>query len=108
MQWTDRIRQVKIFLVVAAILIAVASLLVSHSLTHDLSDQERSKMQVWAEAMKSLSAADENTDLSLVLKVLDENHTIPVVVLDNDGVVTYFCLIDIKACRAKQSMGWIK
>ena len=56
MQWTDRIRQVKIFLVVAAILIAVASLLVSHSLTHDLSDQERSKMQVWAEAMKSLSA----------------------------------------------------
>ena len=35
--------------------------------------------------MKSLSAADENTDLSLVLKVLDENHTIPVVVLDNDG-----------------------
>ena len=40
MQWTDRIRQVKIFLVVAAILIAVASLLVSRSLTHDLSEQE--------------------------------------------------------------------
>ena len=70
MQWTDRIRQIKIFLVVAAILIAVASLLVSRSLTHDLAEQEKSKMQVWAEAMKSLSAADENTDLSLVLKVL--------------------------------------
>lgn len=53
MQWTDRIRQVKIFLVVAAILIAVASLLVSRSLTHDLAEQEKSKMQVWAEAMKS-------------------------------------------------------
>ena len=65
MQWTDRIRQVKIFLVVAAILIAVASLLVSRYLTRDLAEQERSKMQVWAEAMKSLSAADENTDLSL-------------------------------------------
>lgn len=107
MQWTDRIRQVKIFLVVAAILIAVASLLVSHSLIHDLSDQERSKMQVWAEAMKSLSAADENTDLSLVLKVLDENHTIPVVVLDNDGVVTEYRNIVIKARNAKDSVNYV-
>ena len=107
MQWTDRIRQVKIFLVLAAILIAVASLLVSHSLAHDLSDQERSKMQVWAEAMKSLSAADENTDLSLVLKVLDENHTIPVVVLDNDGVVTEYRNIVIKARNAKDSVNYV-
>ena len=107
MQWTDRIRQVKIFLVVAAILIAVASLLVSRSLTRDLSEQEKSKMQVWAEAMKSLSAADENTDLSLVLKVLDENHTIPVVVLDNEGIVTEFRNIEIKARNAKDSLLYV-
>lgn len=90
MQWTDRIRQVKIFLVVAAILIAIASLLVSRSLTHDLAQQERSHMEVWAEAMRSLSEAEDNTDLSLVLKVLDENNTIPVVVLDRDGAVTEY------------------
>lgn len=107
MQWTDRIRQVKIFLVVAAILIAVASLLVSRSLTHDLAEQEKSKMQVWAEAMKSLSAADENTDLSLVLKVLDENYTIPVVVLNNEGVVTEYRNIEIKARNAKDSIAFV-
>ena len=107
MQWTDRIRQVKIFLVVAAILIAVASLLVSRSLTHDLAEQEKSKMQVWAEAMKSLSAADENTDLSLVLKVLDENHTIPVVVLNNEGAVTEYRNIEIKARNTKDSIAFI-
>lgn len=107
MQWTDRIRQIKIFLVVAAILIAVASLLVSRSLTHDLAEQEKSKMQVWAEAMKSLSAADENTDLSLVLKVLDENHTIPVVVLNNEGVVTEYRNIEIKARNAKDSIAFV-
>ena len=64
-------------------------------------------MQVWAEAMKSLSAADENTDLSLVLKVLDENHTIPVVVLDNDGVVTEYRNIIIKARNAKDSVNYV-
>ena len=107
MQWTDRIRQVKIFLVVAAILIAVASLLVSRYLTRELAEQERSKMQVWAEAMKSLSAADENTDLSLVLKVLDENHTIPVVVLDSDGAVTEYRNIEVKARNGKDSTNYV-
>ena len=64
-------------------------------------------MQVWAEAMKSLSAADENTDLSLVLKVLDENHTIPVVVLDSDGAVTEYRNIEIKARNGKDSTNYV-
>ena len=50
MQWTDRIRQVKIFLVIAAILIALASLIVSHFLVKDLAIEEHNKMEVWAEA----------------------------------------------------------
>lgn len=90
MQWTDRIRQVKILLVSAAVIIAVASLVVSHSLTRDLETEERNKMEVWAEAMRSLNKADENTDLSLVLKVLNENNTIPVIVMDSKGNVSEF------------------
>lgn len=90
MQWTDRIRQVKILLVSAAVIIAVASLVVSHSLTKDLETEERNKMEVWAEAMRSLNKADQNTDLSLVLKVLNENNTIPVIVMDSKGNVSEF------------------
>ena len=90
MQWTDRIRQVKIILVVAAILIAVASLFISQYLVHDLSIEERHKMEVWAEAMRSFSMADETTDLNLVLKVIDENNTIPVIVLDRHDQATTF------------------
>ena len=96
MQWTDRIRQVKILLVVAAVVIAVLSLVVSHLLTRDLSDEERSKMEVWSEAMRALNQADENTDLNLVLKVLNENNTIPVVVMDNNGNVSEFRNIKLK------------
>lgn len=48
MQWTDRIRQVKIYLVLAAVIIAVASLVVSHFLTRDLKKEEQNKMEVWA------------------------------------------------------------
>ena len=90
MQWTDRIRQVKIILVVAAVFIAVASLFISHYLVRDLSIEERHKMEVWAEAMRSLNMADENTDLNLVLKVIDGNNTIPVIVLDKEGKANTF------------------
>ena len=87
MQWTDRIRQVKIILVVTAIVIAVASLVVSHLLVKDLEREERNKMEVWAQAMQTLQEADETTDLSLVLSVIQGNKTIPVIVLNSDGEV---------------------
>lgn len=90
MKWTDRIRQVRVVLIIAAIVIAVASLIVSHYLIRDLEVQERGRMEVWAEAMRTLNNADENTDLNLVLKVLNENNYIPVVVIDNNGSVTEF------------------
>ena len=85
MQWTDRIRQVKIILVIAATIIVTASLVVSHVLTRDLETEERHKMEIWAEAMRTLNQADENTDLNLVLQVINANNTIPVVVLDTKG-----------------------
>ena len=90
MQWTDRIRHVKIILVAAAVVIAVASLVVSNSLVLELKDEERNKMEIWAEAMRSLNMADETTDLNLVLKVINENNTIPVIVTDAGGNVQTF------------------
>ena len=87
MQWTDRIRQTKIILVVVATIIVVASLAVSRMLTRDLEVEERHKMEIWAEAMRTLNLADENTDLNLVLRVINDNNSIPVVVLDAKGHV---------------------
>ena len=94
MQWTDQIRRIKIVLVVAALMIAVASLLVSHFLVRDLSIEEHNRMEVWAQALHALNAADETTDLTLVLNVMEGNNTIPVIVMNEDGQVTDFRNID--------------
>ena len=83
--WTDSVRQVRILLVVAAVLIAIASLVVSSLLVRDLSKGESHNVEVWAEAMRAFDRADENTDLQLVLKILEGNNTIPVAVLDSRG-----------------------
>ena len=102
MQWTDRIRQVKIWLVVAAVLIAVASLLVSHLLVRDLQKEERAKMELWAQAMHKLQEADETTDLSLVINVIEGNNTIPVIVLDAAGHVNDYRNVDIEGDDAEE------
>lgn len=72
---------------VVATIIVVASLAVSRMLTRDLEVEERHKMEIWAEAMRTLNVADENTDLNLVLRVINDNNSIPVVVLDAKGHV---------------------
>lgn len=97
MQWTDRIRQIKIILVVMAIVIAIASLVASHILTKDLYEEEHKKVEIWAEAMRTLNMDDENSGMNLVLKVIEDNTTIPVIVLDAHGGVQIFRNIEVKA-----------
>lgn len=95
MHWFKNFNRVKYLLVAVAAIIAAASLYVSHSLTSDLKKEELNKMQLFAEAMRSLNSADENTDLNLVLAVIGGNDIIPVVVLDSKGGINNCRNIDI-------------
>lgn len=87
MKFFEKIRNIKLILIAVAIVIAIMSLVTSNFLISDLQKEETNKMEVWAEAMRSYNQADETTDLSLVLKVINGNNTIPVVVLDSYGNV---------------------
>lgn len=107
MNWTDRIRQVKITLVVVAIIIAVASLAVSHFLIADLSKEERNKMEVWAQALHTLNNANENTDVSLVLSVIKANNSIPVIVVDSTGNVMDYRNVEIDANNNSDSTAFL-
>lgn len=107
MQWTDRIRQVKIILVMAAIVIAVTSLIISNIFVKDLAKEERNKMEIWADAMRSFNMADETTDLGLVLKVMNDNNTIPVIVLDNKGLVQICRNVDVGNRSEKDSVAYV-
>lgn len=108
MQWTDRIRQVRVVLVVAAVVIAVVSLSVSHILVEDLSAEERNRMEIWAQALHALSNADANTDLTLVLSVIRGNNTIPVIVMDASGNVTDYRNVEVDAATAADSLAYVE
>ena len=55
-------------------------------------------MEIFAEAYRTLNAADDDTELNLVLEVFKGNKTIPVIVTDenNDIINNTFLNIDIK------------
>lgn len=93
-----KIKDFKVYrtvLIVVAIFIALLSLLISHSLVKDLSREEKSKMEVFAEAYRTLNEADEDTDLSLVLTVISGNNTIPVIITDETGDIKSYLNIEI-------------
>ncbi len=49
-------------------------------------NEERKKMQLWANAQKTLINADLNTDTSLPLEII-QNATIPIMVVKNDSII---------------------
>ena len=97
MTWINRQQQFKTAFVAAALLVAVTSLLVSKWLANDLAAEEYKRMELWSDALHTLNNADQNTDLSLVLHVLEDNNNIPVIVIDQDGNVTDHRNISIQA-----------
>lgn len=108
MQWYDRIRRLKFLLVFIAVMIAAVSLVVSHFLVRDLAEGERRNMEVWAEAMRTLNNADENTDVTLVLKVLNGNNTIPVIVQYKSGEIQSFRNLPVKESNEADSVKTIR
>ena len=83
-------KRIRTILIIVAIIIAFISLFVSQSLVRDLSREEHSKMEVFAKAYQAINAADENTDLGLVLAVISGNQTIPVIVTDEeDNIISW-------------------
>ena len=48
-------------------------------------EEERKKMEQWAEAQKTLKNSDVDTDIELPLKII-QNATIPIMMVENDSV----------------------
>lgn len=69
--------------IIIAMMIAFGSLLVSHLLVKNLSEEETYKIKIWAEAEKEVILSEENDNVNnLILQILEGNKTIPVILHD--------------------------
>lgn len=104
MVWTDKVRNLKFIFIGVAIIIVATSLFVSHRLVEDLKNEERMRMEVWAAAMRSLTEAEENTDLNLVLTVINGNNSIPVIVTDEENKILSHRNLGIQSRSSQDSL----
>ena len=88
----------KLLLLTAALLIGAASLWYTNKLVKSLADEERKKINLWAEATKKLADVSElNTDLGFPYAVISDNTTIPVILTDSAfNMITFRNLDSVK------------
>jgi len=97
-------RRWKILLFLAAIIIGIASLKYTNWLTDKLSQEERKKVELWAEAIKRL-ASDEittETDISLIEMISNQNTSIPLIVTNADDSIMIHANISFTPARQNE------
>lgn len=79
----------KILLLIIAMAIGVFSLWYSNNLVKKLSDEEKKNIQQWAEAQEMIAKAEPDQDISYYAKIIESNTTIPVILADNQSILSY-------------------
>ncbi|MDE5659679.1 MAG: ATP-binding protein [Muribaculaceae bacterium] len=76
-------RRGTVVFLIATVAVVAAFLWVSDRLVNDLAEQERARMQIWADATREIASADSSTNLDFLLSIIKGNHTIPVILVDD-------------------------
>lgn len=91
----DKKDTLKYILVVVAVVIAVGFYALSSKLISLLEEEEKAKVELWAEATREISVANINDDISFLRRVIGANTTIPVILADSSfNVISYRNLPD--------------
>ena len=85
MQFSENRNTWRWIIIFVSFIIVVLILLNTYSFFQIFKNEERVKMEQWAEAQKTLQNADLNTDIELSLKII-QNAAIPIMVIENDSI----------------------
>jgi signal transduction histidine kinase len=89
---------VKTLLLVAAIVIGALSLWYTNTLVKKLSEEEKKKVELWAEATRKLAdLTDANMDFNFHINVVRNNTTVPVIMVDErENIISWRNLDSLK------------
>ena len=93
----------KLLLLIGAILIGIASLWYTNKLATELANEERKRVELWAEAVRHISdVSTEAGDISFAVSVLTSNTTVPMILFDGKQVVSFRNLDSLRALSDSQ------
>ena len=87
MQFSETRNTSRWIIVFASFLIISLILWNTYTFFQIFKNEERLKMNLWANAQKTLINAGENTDVELPLQIFSNNTSIPIVLTENDSII---------------------
>lgn len=82
-------QHIKLIFIVVGAGIVVASTYFSNQLAESLAQEEKRKIEIWAEATRQLVLSNESTNLDFIISIIEGNKTIPVILVDeNDNLLS--------------------
>ncbi|MBP5481411.1 MAG: HAMP domain-containing histidine kinase [Paludibacteraceae bacterium] len=91
----DNLKKIKYIFSSIALLIVGLSMYYTHLLTKEMAQEERQRISLWAEATHRLVTDTDESDLAFLMKVIEGNTNIPVLVVDETGNVTVHRNIEV-------------
>lgn len=85
----DKKQRSKLYLIAAAFIIGMASMWISSNLIGKLSDIEKRRVELLGQAYRIMQQDDSNTDLNLVIDVISNNTSIPILIAEENGEVLF-------------------
>jgi nitrogen-specific signal transduction histidine kinase len=105
----NRKKRWKLLLFFVAVLIGAGSLFYTNTLMEKLAQEERKRVELWAQANKEIQKANPNQDISFIFQVLLSNKTIPVMLVDeNDSIISYRNLDSAKMANSRVRKNMLK
>ena len=87
MQFSESRNASRWIIIFASFLIIILILWNTYTFFQIFKQEERLKMNLWANAQKTLINAGENTDLELPLQIFSNNTSIPIMLTENDSII---------------------
>lgn len=82
-----RQKRTKLVLIIMAAIIISASMYVSNQIVKEFRVEEQKKVELWVDAYKLLSNDDLSINFDIILKIMNDNTTIPIIVVDQNETI---------------------
>lgn len=87
MQFSKKRNTTRWIIITASFLIISLILWNTYTFFQIFKNEERLKMNLWANAQKTLITAGENTDVELPLQIFSNNTSIPIILTEHDSII---------------------
>jgi C4-dicarboxylate-specific signal transduction histidine kinase len=89
MQFSEKRNITRWIIILASFVIVALILWNTYTFFQIFKNEERVKMQLWAESLKTINNANLDTDIELPRQIMENNTTIPIILTENNKIIRH-------------------